>query len=282
MKYICEIVDSNKVSESPCRNKEPQDLSEQQKILAELNGQRVVAHDGKISLLNLHNVPAWECPFEIEGRPNEVFVSEDRLLLTTLTKNYHAWGFLGPAFLIDMTNGSLVAELRGESGAAFNDGSFILGLEGYDYFNTWLYDRNGKLVQTWRSYGHYIVGENNDVRVLEKDRQIPTQSRLVRLKLDGQIEKGPLLNESQVGKPLSLGDKSLLFVDCGTIRIIDVELKEQYKKILINIPQRDAWRFHSYIYFKDCRIVVNIYERSEKQPIEYTKHSWLLELNYEH
>ncbi len=153
------------------------------------------------------------------------------MLLTTLTNDYHAWGFLGPAFLINKSDSTLVAELRGESGAALNDGNFIISLEGYDYFNTWLYDRNGKLFQEWRSYGHYIIGENDDVRVLEKDRQIPTKSRLVRLKLDGRIEKGPLLNESQVAKPLILEDKSLIFIDCRAIRIVDVDLSTRHLNI---------------------------------------------------
>ena len=280
MKYICEVVEESRSAELPFSNQESKDSSEQQ-ILAEINDQKIIAQGGEISLINLEGKPEWESPFEIEGKPNEIYISEDRLLLTTSTKDYHAWGFLRPAFLINMIDGSLVAKLKGESGAALSNGRFILGLEGYDYFNTWLYDRNGELILEWRSYGNYIVGENDDIRVLEKDRRNPTKSRLVRLKVDGQIEKGPLLNESQISKPLVLGNKSLIFIDCGTIRIVDLGLKEQYKKVLMTISKRDSWRFHSDLQFRGKKISVDIYERTKESPIEYTKHSWLMELGYE-
>ncbi|MGA5637585.1 hypothetical protein ACPCTN_02380 [Streptomyces cinereoruber] len=40
------------------------------------------------------------------------------------------WGLLGPALLLDLADGRLVAELRGERAAARGGGRFVLGLEG--------------------------------------------------------------------------------------------------------------------------------------------------------
>lgn len=277
MKYICEIVELGKNSELPFSKKEPKDPMKQE-LLAEIDDQKLVALDSEISLLNKQGISAWDKPFKIDGRTNEVFVSNDRLLITTLTKEYHAWGFLGPAYLVNLKDGSLVTEVRGESGAALENGSFILGLEGYDYFNTWLYDKDGSLVQEWRSYGNYIVGKNDDIRVLEKDRRIPTKSRVVRLNLNGQIEKGPRLSESQISEPLILEDNSLIFIDGGVVRIVDYDLNERYQKTLMKIPQENTWRFHSNIQSTGNLITVNIYERTEEPPIEYTNHYWLIDL----
>ncbi len=255
-------------------------LSNGQKLLAEINGLKIVDYNGEISLLNSQGISMWSSPFKFEGKANQAFISKDRLLLTTDTNDYHAWGILGPAFLIDLKDGSLVAKLRGESGASLKNGSFILGLEGYGCFKTWLYDRNGKLVQEWRSYGHYIVGENDDIRVLECDRRDPTESRLVRLKKDGQIEKGQILNDSQIGKPLVLGDSSIFFIDYGVIRIVDLNLKEQFKKVLMKISLKDSCRFNSYLQFKNKKILVDIYEETKSTSAKFTKHSWLIDFSY--
>jgi len=280
MKYNCEILGSGKDDKSPFSKKTP-NASLPQKILIEIEGQKLIALDGEISLLNQDATPVWEKSFKIEGRPNRAFISKDRLLITSLTMDYHAWGVLGPAYLIDLNNGALVAELKGASGAALEGGRFILGLEGYGCFNTWLYDRDGSLVQEWPSYGHYVVGENDDIRVLEKDRTSPTQSRIVRLHFNGQIEKGPRLNEGLVSEPLILKDNSIILIDKGMLRIVDADLNQQYQKVLLEVPETDSSRFHSKIEFtKEGLISINIYEKSKEAPIKYKNNYWLISLKY--
>jgi len=281
MKYSCEIVEFGKDAKSPFSKKES-NQSLTQKLLVEIDDRKLVALEGEISLLNQDGFPVWEKPFKIEGRLNKVLVSKDRLLITSLTNDYHAWGVLGPAYLVNLKDGSLVAELRGDSGAALKNGRFILGLEGYGCFNTWLYERDGSLVQEWRSYGHYVVGEDDDIRVLEKDRISPTNSRVVRLNINGEIEKGPRLNESQIAKPLILKDNSLVFIDKGVLRIVDVDLNEQYQKVLMEVSEIDHSRFHSKIQLtKNGLISVNIYEKSKAAPIKYKNNYWLISLKYQ-
>ena len=119
------------------------------------------------------------------GVPKAVHASGDRFLVLTSSLEYHAWGFLGPALLLRRNDGSKLAELRGERGAGLGGGRFLLGLEGYDVFDTWLHDRDGGLLQQWRSYGHYTVDPDGTVRVIECDRTHPTRSRVVRLVPDG-------------------------------------------------------------------------------------------------
>ena len=117
MKYSCEIVEFGKDAKSPFSKKES-NQSLTQKLLVEIDDRKLVALEGEISLLNQDGFPVWEKPFKIEGRLNKVLVSKDRLLITSLTNDYHAWGMLGPAYLVNLKDGSLVAELRGDSGAA--------------------------------------------------------------------------------------------------------------------------------------------------------------------
>jgi len=275
MKYICEIIESSKSEGSPFVKTELKEWNGYQ-VLAETAGQKIAIKDNEITLLNEQGLSIWVKPFKIEGSPNEVFLLKDRLLMTTYSKDYHAWGMLGPVFLLNLKDGALVAKLVGESAVTLSDGKFILGLEGYNCFETCLYDRDGKRLCEWRSYGHYIVGENDDIRVLEKDRRIPTESKLVRLKLDGEIEKGPRLNQSQISTPLVLEDKSIIFIDCGVIRIVDVDLREQYKQVLMNIPNNNSSLFISDVQFKGEQVSISIYEKNNKSSTGYVKHNWLV------
>lgn len=50
-------------------------------------------------------------------------------------------GLPRPALLLDLADGAVVAELRGSRGAPLGDGRLLLGLEGYDVFDTWEHDR---------------------------------------------------------------------------------------------------------------------------------------------
>lgn len=279
MKYICEIVNADKVT-SGSLQQEKYKNREKPTIFAEFSGKKVVLMDDGVILLNQLGEPDWETPFKINGRVNNVFVSKDRLLIFTNSNEYTSWGMLGPAFLVNLTDGTLVAELKGESGAALSNGYFLLGLEGYEYFNTWLINQEGEVISQWRSYGHYIVDENNDIRVVEKDRCIPTKSSIVRLKLGGEIERGPLLSEAQISAPLVLANNDLLIVDCGVVKIIDVDLKEQYQKILLpNLHIRNH-EFQSHIEWCEGKILIEMYEKHNNPEHSYTKHSWLLSLEY--
>ncbi len=278
MKYSCKIVNSSQsLSEFPV-HQQVKVSNKAQAVLAEFNDLKVVSNAEGISLLSSQGALVWKRPFKIEGRANTLYVSQDRLLLITYTNNYHAWGFLGPAFLIDSNNGECVAKLEGQSGAALENGDFIIGLEGYGIFTTWRYDRQGEMIQKWDSYGWYIVDKDDDIRVLEQDRLSPTKSRLVRLQSNGEIEKGPLIKDSQIGQPLVLKDQSLIYIDCGVLKVVDTGLKIQQEIFLMTIDQEDIWRFCSSIQFAGDQIKVEIYERTKASPIHYKRYAWQVEL----
>ncbi len=250
-----------------------------QSVLLQIGDNKLVEQSGEISLFTKQNQVLWKKSFCISGRVGNAYISDDRILLLTRTKHYHAWGTLGPAFIINLHDGTLVKELIGESGAALNGGRFLLGLEGYENFDTWLYDKNGQKIQTWRSYGHYIISKNDGIRILECDRIRPTSSRLVALKLDGQISEISSLNESPSGKPIVLPNGALVFLDCGVLRIFDNHDVEQVNLRLMDIPPDDLARFHWRIDFNEGALDINIYQREKSTPYQSIVHHWIIAIS---
>lgn len=248
-------------------------------ILLQIGDNRLIELAGEISLCSKQNQAIWEKSFYISGQAAKAYISDDRILLLTRTKHYHAWGTLGPAFIINLLDGTLVKKLIGESGVALSGGRFLLGLEGYENFDTWLYDKNGQKIQAWRSYGHYIISKNDDIRILECDRIRPTSSRLVALKLDGQISEISSLNESPSGKPIVLPNSALVFLDCGVLRIFDNHDVEQVNLRLMDIPPDDLARFHWRIDFNEGALDINIYQREKNTPYQCFVHHWIIAIS---
>ncbi|MCF3182385.1 hypothetical protein IPZ70_20900 [Streptomyces polychromogenes] len=211
------------------------------------------------------------------GMPNAAHISSGRVLVTTDSFEYTAWGFLGPALLLDLADGTLIAELRGERGAAIRGGRFLLGLEGYDSFDTREYDRDGALVDSWRSYGHYVVGTG--VRVVETDRRIPTSSRVVRLLPGGVIERGPLLADPTTRRPLVLEDGTILVLDAGVLRAVGRRLDDTVLAELLPVAPDEAYRHIGTLRRSGNRITAILTEQHPDYPTEYTVHTWTLALH---
>lgn len=238
----------------------------------------VVARGQELAIVDTDGICRWPTPVTCPGPPNNAYISGDRLLVTTSSIEYTAWGNLGPALMFNITNGSLIAQLTGEHGAPLNNGHFVLGLEGYDFFDTWLYGPNGDKMNTWRSYGHYIIDPDDSIRVIECDRCIPTKSRVVRLLPDGSIKRGPHLKGCQVSAPVILANGKIIFVDNGLLRTVDRNLHDEFLVELISIPTEEEWRFSDILSLNGVFLTVVIRERSEEIPAEYTTHRWVLEL----
>lgn len=235
-----------------------------------------------IMLCDIEKNPVWETPVECPGIPNNAWISERRMLVTTNSEDYHAWGHLGPALIIDLENGTIVKEIRGSHGEALSGGRFIIGLEGYDVFDTWLYNDQGEIVQQWRSCGHYIVSEDDTIRVIEQDRRTPTNGYVVRLNHDGTIDKGFKLRTCAASNPLLLENEELLFDHSGQIILLNKDLSKIAQLKLLTISERESWRFYSKIKRKnEDELSVFIMERTsgDIHPIEYKTHEWKIKIN---
>ena len=239
---------------------------------------KIVASQTEVKRLDKRGQLLWKQPFKVEGRVSEVFQSGDRLMVTTFSKDYHRWGCMGPTFLLNCKTGEVITSVKGDVVAPVSGGRFLVGLEGYDYFDIWLCSRSGWLVQNWRSCGHIFVTRNDHIRVVEEDRRSKTKGCVVRLLLDGTIEKGPEMRSGQTAKPLLLDDNSLLLVDAGVLRIIDEQLEETYTRALFPWDEEKSYRTQTSIKRYDEKVVVEIQQNSEANQRPTTMYRWHLSL----
>ncbi|MDX3235918.1 hypothetical protein PV392_09515 [Streptomyces sp. ME03-5709C] len=243
--------------------------------LARRDDLRIQGASGEVSCVDASGRTRWTHAFD--GRPNAAHVSGGRVLVTTDSLGYTPWGFLGPALLLDLVDGTLIAELRGARGAALRGGHFLLGLEGYDFFDTWEHDRDGATVDSWRSYGHYVVGTG--VRVVESDRRHPTGSRVVRLLPGGVIERGPRLTDPTAPRPVVLEDGTILVLDAGVLRAVDRRLAGTVLAELLPIGPDEASGHISSLRRDGDRLTAVIAEPQPGHPTTHTVHSWTLALH---
>ncbi|PRY42188.1 hypothetical protein [Umezawaea tangerina] len=215
---------------------------------------------------------------ECGARPRAAYASADRLLVLTDSLDYHAWGHLGPALLLDLETGERVAELRGERAAAVSGGRFLLGLEGYGTFSTWLHDRDGALLTTWHSYGHYVV-DPDGVRVVECDRRRPTRSAVVRLLPDGSVERGHALHDGQVAAPVVLPDGTVVVVDGGTLLAVGPDLRGEVLVEVLDVGG-ESWRFTTTLDWDagEGALLVTVVERTRDVPVVHKTHRVLYAL----
>ena len=245
-------------------------------VLARAGGDRITVHDGALVRLDADGKLRWA--HACSTSPTEAYVSGDRLLVLTDSRDYGAWGLLGPALLLDLDDGTAIAELRGDSCAPAGGGRFLLGLEGYDVFDTWLHDRDGTVLTTWRSYGHYVVSSDGGIRVVECDRTRPTRSHVARLLPGGEVERGPRLADGQAPRPVVLDDETIIVLDGGVLRGVDRELNGTVLAELMPISPDQAWRFSGKLRLEGRRLTVTLTERSAEPPLVYTTDRWSLKL----
>jgi hypothetical protein len=246
--------------------------------LARAGNDRIAADGQQISRLGADGRARWT--YSCTARPREAYACDDRLLVVTDSLEYTPWGLLGPAFLIDLGDGSLVAQLRGDHGAAAGGGRFVLGLEGYDFFHTWLHDRAGATLMTWKSQGHYVVDPGESIRVIECDRATPTRSRVVRLLPGGEIERGPELSDGQVSRPVVLEDGTAVFADSGLLRAVDRDLRGAVLAALLPVAPGEAWRFRAQLELDGYLLTVTVDERTPDAPMRYTTYRWTYRVHH--
>ncbi|MFJ3311085.1 hypothetical protein ACIPSA_50855 [Streptomyces sp. NPDC086549] len=247
-----------------------------QEPLARRDELRIHGDVGSVSCVDAAGGTVWM--HRCAGRPNAADVSGDRVLVTTDSLEYTPWGILGPALLLDLADGRLVAELRGERAAARGGGRFVLGLEGYDVFDTWEYDRDGNETDTWRSYGHYVVGTG--VRVVETDRNAPTDGRVVRLLPGGVVERGPRLSDPQPPKPLVLHDGTILVLDGGAVRAVGRRLDSTVLTELGGDAADLRARTIRALRWDGDRVAAIVAEQHANEPTRYTVDTWTLTLRH--
>ncbi len=57
---------------------------------------KLIVSGKELNLLDSYNNNLWDKPIQCPGIPKKAWQSDNRILLTTNTEEYHAWGHLGP------------------------------------------------------------------------------------------------------------------------------------------------------------------------------------------
>jgi len=240
------------------------------KVIAKIDGDCIIACICMVSRVTSWGWPRWIHSFL--GKPREAIVSNDRLLVLTEPLQDGPWGDTGQALQLDLRNGKRLRKTRAGRAAAAGNGRFIMGLEGYDFFDSWLYDRDGKQIDQWRSYGHYIADPGGVFRVAECNRS--ANSRMVRLLPQGQIERGPTLLSGQVPRPVELPDGTVVIFDCGKLRAFDLTLNETVLAELPALGSAEPWRLHGKLTLTADILEVMIVEGNQNSIGSYLTHRW--------
>ncbi|MFJ6671590.1 hypothetical protein ACIQMJ_10835 [Actinosynnema sp. NPDC091369] len=223
--------------------------------LGEVDGLRLVASGVELAAWRGRTRVWWH---RCGALPRAVHVSGDRLPVLTETPDYHAWGHLGPALLLRPDTGDRLAELRGQRAAAVGGGRFVLGLEGYGTFETRLHDRDGALLTTWPTYGHYVP-DADGVLVVECDRRAPTSSRLVRLRPDGALDRGDRLRDGRASAPVVLPGGAVLVLDAGVLLAVGRDLRATVLAEVVDVGGNSS-RCHGSVELRDDDVVVTVFE----------------------
>ncbi|MFI5643016.1 hypothetical protein [Kitasatospora sp. NPDC051705] len=264
------VSDQTRPGPAPARRRERPDG-----LLAAKDGHRIHAREQAVACTAADGRHLWTCP--LEGlRCTGAYLSGGRVLVTTDTLAYTPWGFTGPALLLDLADGAPLAEQRAGSAAALSGGRFLVGLRGYDVFDTWQYAPDGTVADSWRSCGHLVVGSG--VRVVETRGSTAEPSRVVRLHPGGVVEPGPELTESQVGRPVVLEDGTVLVLDAGVLRAVDRALAGTVLAELLPVPAGEHHRFLGSLRREGEHLVARIEARDPEDPRSCTTRTWTFAL----
>lgn len=279
MKYTIEIT-QYETSEGFWRPEKPEDLFSNWIPLLEIPDTGfIVYHNLRLHFLDLAGKPIWEEPIRCAGVPDRAVISGNRLILTTKSEKYDsAWGYLGPVHLIDLEKGILIKKLIGERMEALTDGKFVLGLGGYNLFDTWLYDANGDRLQNWRSCGNYLV-DGEEILVIENDWKRPTSAHLVKLLPNGEIIRGEQLKTSFSSQPVRLEDSDFAYENFGELKIADTGLEHIQSERFLQYDGSDSWKYQSNLAKEGEYFVLRITERTGDTPLTYTTHHWTLKIS---
>jgi hypothetical protein len=103
----------------------------------------------------------------------------------------------------------------------------MIGSQGYDAFETSLYDVNGVRSSTWPSHGYYLVSEAGEVRALEMENVMPSRMRFSVLQPDGSVRKGPRMPGYRSTYPVIDREGTAAFWRDGKLQTVDSELKRK-------------------------------------------------------
>jgi hypothetical protein len=102
---------------------------------------------------------------------------------------------IGVGYCLDVATGALVYTTapapHGELAPGPIDGQFLVGMQGYGWFDSVLVDRDGAEVARWKSHGKLVL--RDPLRVLEMTNVTSTPCYVATLRGDGSVDRGARL-----------------------------------------------------------------------------------------
>lgn len=154
-----------------------------------------IAYEGIVSMSVENNweprqSPAWTPQNWLCLDSNEILVSGHHALISYYEMPRSG---IGISYQLDLITGKInwnTDPAPYQSICCFDDGSFLIGNQGYGAFESKLYDTNGVVTQQWPSVGEAVIYPENRVLLVEMDNG---KSKLYYTELlpDNQVEIGP-------------------------------------------------------------------------------------------
>jgi hypothetical protein len=104
-------------------------------------------------------------------------------------------------------------------------GTFLVGRQGYGAFELDLIGPAGQVLDKWSTDGFPVVLPDGIIRVVEMENMLPSRMHVCELAPQGEVRKGPWLDEYYTTRPAVSDQGDLVFCRNGEIICIDANLR---------------------------------------------------------
>lgn len=162
------------------------------------------------------NPKSWNCLTN-----NEIIVSGENILV-----NYFEFpgSGIGVSFCLNIETGIILWTTKPapfESICGLNDGTFLIGYQGYGAFDTNLYNKDGEIVERWKSVGTTIVNSKDEIFAIEMDNHSDSKLHFVELKSGNKVKKGGVIPGCSIIYPVLDDSGNVAFWRNNELTIID-------------------------------------------------------------
>lgn len=169
----------------------------------------------------------WLCLYD-----NAILLSSKNILVSFFEMPRSG---IGKSYCLDLDTGIIKWTTKPapyETIACYENGSFIIGHQGYGAFDTLLYNSNGDIINQWKSVGRYVVDNNKNIFLVEMNNSSNSKLHISQLLNDGKILKGEQIEGYYIADPVIDEYCNIAFWRNESLQIVDKNLK---RHILLTI-----------------------------------------------
>jgi hypothetical protein len=155
-----------------------------------------------------------------------IMISGDRLLSTY----FDLASGLSLGYCLDTITGELLwsTPLRPSGNrVSLSQGRFLIGFQGYDFFDSYLYTAEGSIKNHWKSHGYVVITEAGEVRIVEMENRLPSRMHVSVLEIDGTVRQGPHLDRYRTSYPVIDQQNNIWFWREGELTVVSADMKKR-------------------------------------------------------